>query len=100
MDKEKKHPRRAIALGHEKGGQDTPKVMALGAGEIAERILELADKHGIPIHHDPDLVRVLAYLDVGEEIPPKVYRAVAEILVFIYQVNSQFKNELSSPYNG
>lgn len=84
-------PKKAIALKHAIGSQQVPELVAKGSGEVAERILQLAQEHGVPIHHDPDLVRVLAYLDVGDHIPPEVYRVVAEILAFVYKANSEFK---------
>lgn len=87
----KEERQRAIALRHQLGSLDPPRVVASGAGEIAQRIVELAQAHGIPIHQDPDLIRVLAYLDVGESIPSELYRVVAEILVFVYRLNGQYR---------
>ncbi len=84
--------KRAIALRHEKGERNVPEVVASGRGEIAERILECARAHNVPIHRDPDLVHVLAHLDVGDEIPPEIYRVVAEVLVFIYTMNGRYEN--------
>ena len=56
--------------------------------KLAERILALARQHGVPIRHDPDLVGLLAVLDVGSQIPPELYQAVAEVLAFVYHLNS------------
>ena len=64
-----------------------PKVTAAGRGEIAKKILEVARMHDIPIHEDPDLAVALSKLDIGQEIPPALYRVVAEILAFIYRMN-------------
>lgn len=88
----KREPRyRAVALRHEPGTKDAPEVVATGSGEVAKKILDLADFHGIPVHRDPDLVHVLSHLDVGESIPPELYRVVAEILSFIYRINGQYR---------
>lgn len=64
-----------------------PAVTASGRGTIAEKIIELAQEKGIPIKNDPDLVQVLSKLKVGSEIPVELYRAVAEILAFVYSLN-------------
>ena len=79
--------RKAVALKYEQAEDSAPRVTAKGTGLIAERIIELATKEGIPITEDPDLVGALVQLDFQEEIPPELYRAVAEILAFAYQLN-------------
>ena len=61
--------------------------MAKGKGAVADRILEIARRNGIPIREDRELVQVLASLDLYQEIPPDLYKAVAEILVFLYSLN-------------
>jgi flagellar biosynthesis protein len=79
--------KKAVALKYEPGQDSAPKMTAKGQGLIAERIIELAKKEGIPIQEDPDLVRALVQLDFMEEIPPELYRSVAEILAFVYGLN-------------
>ncbi len=68
---------------------NAPRVIAKGGGYIAEKILEIAKQYHVPIHEDPDLVEVLAKVDLMEEIPPEVYKVVAEILAFIYRMNKK-----------
>ncbi len=80
---------RAIALGYEKGREQAPSMRAKGRGEMAERILELAGKHNIPIRKEPDLFTLLEPLELGEEIPYEAYQTVAEILAFLYRVGSK-----------
>ncbi|RMG69040.1 MAG: flagellar biosynthesis protein FlhB [Nitrospirae bacterium] len=80
----KKEQIKAAALKYERGSDNAPRVVASGKGEIARKIIEIAREHGIPIHHDPDLVEVLTTLELYEEIPPELYRAVAEILAYVY----------------
>jgi flagellar biosynthesis protein len=89
-----KKPKRkaAVALKYSPKEDRAPKVTAKGRGFIADRILELAKKHNIPIKEDPDLVQVLAKLDIDKEIPPSVYKVVAEILSFIYSVSKKYRN--------
>jgi len=77
----------AAALKYVPDRDAAPKVTASGRGEIARRILDVACQYGIPVHKDPDLVAVLSQLDLGEEIPPVLYRVVAELLVFVYRMN-------------
>jgi len=80
----------AVALKYSPKEDGAPKVTAKGGGFIADKILELAKKHNIPIKEDPDLVQVLAKLDIDKEIPPSVYKVVAEILSFVYSVSKKY----------
>jgi flagellar biosynthesis protein len=61
-----------------------PEVVARGRGALAERILELAREHGVPVREDRDLVLLLSACEVGEEIPIEVWGAVAELLAWVY----------------
>lgn len=65
-----------------------PRLVAKGQGEIAKRILELAGKSEIPVHHDPTLIEILSRMDLEEHIPPQCYRVVAELLAFTYRVEA------------
>ena len=91
-DTNKEKLRKAVALKYNREKDAAPKVTAKGTGRIAEKILELAEKEGIPIAEDPDLVTALAQLDFYDEIPPELYRAVAEILAFAYRVNNKMRD--------
>ena len=84
-----KKTRKAVALGYDAKKAAAPKVVAKGEGNIARRIIELAEEHDIPVKDDPDLIEVLSKLDIDEEIPPEIYVAVAELLAFVYSVNSK-----------
>jgi flagellar biosynthesis protein len=77
----------ASAVAYTPGTDIAPKVVASGRGEIADRIVALAVENGIPIQKDENLAALLAALDVDMDIPPALYRAVAEVLVFIYRLN-------------
>ncbi|MFC1822942.1 EscU/YscU/HrcU family type III secretion system export apparatus switch protein [Thermodesulfobacteriota bacterium] len=85
--------RRAVALKYEPSSDNAPRITAKGLGRVAERIIELATKEGIPIQEDPDLVGALSQLDFHEEIPPELYKSVAEILAFAYRLNRHLKEE-------
>jgi flagellar biosynthesis protein len=85
-------PRRtAVALQYDRSKQVAPKVLAKGTQGVADRILAVAQEKGIPLYHDPELIEVLAQLDIGTEIQPELYQAVAEVLIFIYKMNQKKK---------
>jgi type III secretion system FlhB-like substrate exporter len=56
---------------------------------MAERILNVAREHGIPEREDAALAAALGKIEVGREIPPALYRAVAEVLAFVYRLNQR-----------
>jgi flagellar biosynthesis protein len=89
MDRQKDGPgpRRAAALRYRPDRDRAPRLAAKGSGAVAEKIIEVARRHGIPIQEDPALIQVLAGLDLNQEIPPAVYLVVAEILAFVYSVS-------------
>jgi len=87
--------KKAVALRYRAGEDDAPKVTAKGAGRVADRILALAQEHGVPIKEDPDLVEVLAKLELDQEVPPEVYLVVAEVLAWVYRSNNDWKNRTS-----
>lgn len=89
MNNPKSPRRRAVALRYEPGSDAAPEVTAKGAGLVADRIVELAKVHGVPIHRDPDLAALLAKVDTGTQIPEHLYRAIAEVLAFVYRINGQ-----------
>ncbi|MFN8389010.1 MAG: EscU/YscU/HrcU family type III secretion system export apparatus switch protein [Bdellovibrionota bacterium] len=95
---EPKKRQKAVALQYAEGDR-APKIVATGAGEIARRILALAEEHNIPVKRDDALVDILSKLDLGYEIPEETYRAVAEILAFLYRTDLAWRKrkELEHP---
>ncbi len=87
MDKRTK----AAAIRYKPEKDSAPKVVAKGSGAMAEKILQIAREHNIPLRDDPQLVEVLSALDLYQEIPPELYRAVAEILAFVYKMTKKAK---------
>jgi flagellar biosynthesis protein len=79
----------AAALKYDREKDAAPRVSAKGRGVIAEKIIELAKKNGIPIKSDPALIQILSKLDIDEQIPVELYKTVAEILAFVYSVNTK-----------
>ena len=80
-----KDPKRqmAVALAYQ-SGQAAPKVVAKGRGLLAEMIIERAREAGLFVHESPEMVSLLMQVDLDQHIPPELYRAVAELLAFIY----------------
>jgi len=76
----------AVALRYQEKELAAPKVVAKGAGLVAQKIKELARKHGIPIVEDKPLARLLFSLDLNTFIPPELYKAVAKIIAHLYQM--------------
>ncbi|MBF0550919.1 MAG: EscU/YscU/HrcU family type III secretion system export apparatus switch protein, partial [Deltaproteobacteria bacterium] len=81
-----------VALRYDTAKDRSPTVTAKGRGTVAEKIIELAKKHKIPIKDDPDLVEVLSRLDIDREIPPELYHVIAEVFAFVYSINQKWAN--------
>ena len=82
-------PKKAVALRYREGIDNAPVVTAKGKGKVAEEILKKAQEYGVPVQEDPSLVEVLSQLDLEQEIPPKLYRLIAEVLSFIYRTDAK-----------
>ncbi len=72
----------AVALAYEPGDL-APKILATGKGEVAERIIEKGKEGNVPLYKDNKLAKTLSKLEIGDTIPPELYDVVAEILVFV-----------------
>ncbi len=88
MKTSRSRQKRAAALKYQPKSDNAPKVIAKGKGKVAEKIIEIAKEHNIYIHNDPDLIEVLYQLDLNEDIPSELYVVVAELLAFVYSLNS------------
>jgi flagellar biosynthesis protein len=84
----------AAALQYKPRKDPAPRLVAKGKGWMAEKIIQSAKEHNIPLKEDPHLIEILSTLDLYEEIPPNLYKAVAEILIFIYRVNNKVLTDL------
>ena len=85
MDK----PKNAVAIKYDKTRDRAPRVVAKGKGTVAQKIIDVAQMNDVPLYEDQNLAQLLEALDLDTEIPPELYQAVAEILVFIYRLNSK-----------
>jgi flagellar biosynthesis protein len=81
--------KQAVALRYEPKKDRAPKISGKGRGHLAEKILDLARQHNIPIRQDKNLLQILSHLDLKQEVPPEIYQAVAEILAFVYRLSKR-----------
>ncbi|GAA0689057.1 EscU/YscU/HrcU family type III secretion system export apparatus switch protein [Marinobacterium maritimum] len=89
MSRKEEQERSAVALKYDPDAPGAPRVVAKGRGLIAEQILALAEEHDIHIHQSPELIEVLIRLELGEEIPEALYRAIAEVIAFAYGLREE-----------
>jgi flagellar biosynthesis protein len=80
-------PLRAVALKYD--GENAPTVTASGEGDIADEIIRIAREHGVPLRQDGMLAALLGELELGEEIPPMLYRVIAEVIAYAYLVSGK-----------
>ena len=90
MDEDRQY---AIALAYREDDR-APKVVAKGSGFLAEEILKRAREAGIFVHESPELVSLLMQVDLDQHIPPQLYRAIAELLAWLYRLE---KDESVAP---
>ncbi len=88
---EKKKKREAAALRYSPENNGAPEIVALGKGEVAEKIIETARENNVPLYEDAELAHTLSYMEIGSEIPRELYEIVAKILVFVGDIDSKFK---------
>ncbi len=81
-------PKTAVALRYDRERDAAPRVLATGRGATAEAVLRRAEEAGVAIREDEALTAALALLNIGDTIPPELYRAVAEVLAYIYRLDA------------
>jgi flagellar biosynthesis protein len=79
----------AVALHYDKTG--APRVVAKGRGTIGEKIIEVARAHDIPIEENEVLAGALSHVELGDEIPAELYKAVAEVLIFVLRLSGRIR---------
>lgn len=86
--------RRAAALEYNReSSESAPRIIAVGEGHIAERIITLAREEGIPVYEDVEIVAKLVRMPLGSEIPSELYQAVAKVLALIYRLEEEQKTK-------
>lgn len=87
--------KQATALKYDvQSASQAPEVLATGSGEIAEEIVRVAEENAVPVYHDPSLAKALGQLELGSTVPPELYKAVAEVLVFVYSLDQAHKKQI------
>jgi flagellar biosynthesis protein len=79
--------RNRLAAALRRSGEDVPRVVALGRGRFAEEIVAAAEAAGVPLREDPLLAEALSALELDDRIPPELYQAVAEALLWAYRLS-------------
>ncbi len=96
MSRRKRKNNKAVALKYNIGENSAPVVIASGYGEIANKIIEVAEKKGVPVYRDDSASSLLCMLEVGTTIPPELYQAVAVIYSEILKLSTQDKQEIKT----
>lgn len=84
----------AVALSYE-AGEEAPKIVAMGKGYMADKLLDTAREYDVPIHEDPALAATLSKMSIGDFIPQELYSVVAEILVMVDKAEAKKKALIS-----
>ena len=84
---------KAVVLKYDVDKSKAPKITGFGKGQIAEKILKVAEDNKVPFYEDSSLVELLSKLAINSEIPPALYNVVAEILSFVYKLDRLAKKK-------
>lgn len=82
---------KSLAVALQYAAPHAPKVTAVGRGELARRIVDVGSANGVPISQNPELAVALSNVEIDQEIPENLYRAVAEVLAYILRVSGTLK---------
>jgi flagellar biosynthesis protein len=81
--------KKAAALRYDTSKDKAPRVVAKGQGQSAKNIIKIAQLHNLPIKKDEDLIELLSKVELDKEVPEALYKAVAEVFSFIYNVTNK-----------
>jgi len=98
--KDGKKIKEAAALRYSPDQDSAPRIVALGRGETAEKIIEAAKENKVPVYENAELAHTLNLLHLGDEIPPELYEIVAEILVYVSSLDKNFALKYGVKTNG
>lgn len=93
-------PRVPTAVALHYSGTGAPRVVAKGGGAVAQKIIETAREHGVPLEEDPALAAALSRVELGREIPRELYVAVAHVLAFAWAVTGKKPLSVRDDANG
>jgi len=80
---------KAVALKYEQTQDNAPKVTAKGEGKTAQKIIQIAKESGVTLKKDENLVELLSKVELDAEVPPEMYKAVAEVFSFLYNITKK-----------
>ena len=78
---------KAAALKYDADRDRAPRLVAKGRGHVAEHILAVAQKNAIPVYKNKSLINMLMALEIDREIPPELYKAIAEVMAYVYRMD-------------
>lgn len=81
----------AVALHYDRKAKGAPRVVAKGKGAIGDKIVELARANDIPIEENEQLAGALSHVEIGDEIPEELYKAVAQVLIFVLRLSGKLR---------
>ena len=93
LDIKDKSKLKAAVLKYDVDKDKAPKITGIGRGQVAEKILKVAEEHRIPFYEDPSLIDLLSKLEIQSEVPPQLYNLVAEVLSFVYKLDRLAKKK-------
>ena len=92
-----KNSKRAVALKYDSNKNAAPVVVASGSGYVATKVIEIAEKNGVPVYKDDSLAVMLSQLELGSEIPEELFKTIVDIYVyFLNYTQSQNKGATSN----
>ena len=80
---------KAVALKYDMEADRAPRVVAKGRGHVAENIMAVAQKNTIPVYQNKTLVNMLMALELDREIPPELYKVIAEVMAYVYRIDKK-----------
>ena len=96
MSENKKTIKRAAAISYNEDTDYAPVLAAFGAGYVDEKIIEKGEESGVPVMKDPELAAMLSQLSTGDEIPPVLYEVVANVLIFVSDMDRNYGSKIRS----
>ena len=82
-------PKQAVAIVYDQNVDNAPRISAKGAGFVADNIIKLGLQHSVPIYQNKTLASMLMALEIDHEIPPELYKVIAEVLAYIYRLDQR-----------
>lgn len=89
--------KKAVALTYDEDKKAAPVIVASGMGHLAQKIVETAEKHGVPVYEDNSLATMLTQLDLGSEIPEELYQAIVDIYIYFLNYRPAAENTSQPP---